>query len=78
MIEPLREVELDELEAYLSFYKSLYSVDGLTCDQIAKALSERYRIACCWQDIFLLHEPDALDVWYDDTYYYSKVLNLNI
>jgi len=78
MIEPLREVELDELEAYLSFYKALYSVDDLTCDQIANKLSERYQIKCSGEEIFLLHEPDVLDVWYDSAYYYSKVLGINV
>lgn len=76
MIEPLREVELDELEAYLSFYKALYSVDDITCDQIANKLSERYQIKCSGEEIFLLHEPEVYDVWYEDTYYYKNVLGL--
>lgn len=76
MQENLREVELDELEAYLNIYKMLYSVDYLTCDQIANILQSRYQIKCSGEEIFLLHEPDVYDVWYEDTYYYKNVIGI--
>lgn len=76
MQENFRGVELDELEAYLNVYKALYSVDNLTSDQIARELSSRYQIKCSGEDIFLLHEPDIYDVWYENRYYYENVLGL--
>lgn len=76
MQETFREVELDELEAYLNLYKALYFVDDLTCDQIANTLSNRYQIKCSGEEIFLLHEPDVYDVWYEEKYYYENVLGL--
>lgn len=72
----MKEVELDEIEMLLGLFKESDDLSGLTCSQIAKEMQSRYQIQCSEEDIFLLHEPDVYDVWYEDAYYYKNVLGL--
>lgn len=72
----LKAVELDELEALIDLLKQIEDISELSSDQIALRIQERFSVLCSGEDIFLLHESDIRDVWYEDTYYYKNVLGL--
>lgn len=76
--DKLREVELDEIEALLNLYTQLYDVSNLTSDQIASEIQSKYQVKCSGEEIFLLHESDIRDVWYEDRYYYENVLGIGV
>lgn len=75
-MQNLRKVELDEIEALLQLLGQMQNIDDLTCDQIASEIQSRFQVECSGEEIFLLHEPEVRDVWYEDTYYYKNVLGL--
>lgn len=75
-MQDLHKVELDEIEILLSLLSQTDDISELTCDQIASLMQEKYQIKCSGEEIFLLHEPDVKDVWYEDMYYYKNVLGL--
>lgn len=75
-MQNLRKVELDEIEALLQLLSQMQNIDDLTCDQIASEIQSRFQVECSGEEIFLLHEPEVRDVWYEDTYYYKNVLGL--
>jgi len=76
MQKKLDEVELDVIEMYLNMLKNDTDLSNLTCNNIASLLQERFNIQCGEEEIFLLHEPEVYDVWYEDSYYYKNVLGL--
>ena len=76
MQEELVEVELDVIEMYLNMIKNDTNLDNLTCSNIVSLLQKRFGIKCSEEEVFLLHEPQIYDVWYEDAYYYKNVLNL--
>lgn len=76
MTENLKEVELDEIEALLNIMLNYVDTSNMTSDQIASEIQLRYSVKCSGEQIFLLHEPEVRDVWYEDTYYYKNVLGL--
>lgn len=75
-MQNLRKVELDEIEALLQLLSQMQNIDDMTCDQIASEIQSRFQVECSGEEIFLLHEPEVRDVWYEDTYYYKNVLGL--